>query len=270
MARYNKKRARELRHDAFRDATMSAFDRAGDKLEGKGRLILYALAAALALAVSFGLYSVWAGRQADAARRALGKAIETAEAQVAASPAPGASGVSFPTEKERAEKAVKEFQAVAANHGGQYRELARYFAAANLLIVDPARGASELEAISKSGNDDVAARAKFALAQAREAEGNYDAAASLYNDLAKEKHEAIAPDTISLRLATVYDKQGKKDEAADILFRTVEAARKAQGKDGKPVAQTAAAREAAEKLETLNPTRYAQLPPEPRTSDLPF
>ena len=42
------------------------------------------------------------------------------------------------------------------------------------------------------------------------------------------------------------------------------------GKDGKPVAQTAAAREAAQELETLNPTRYAQLPPEPRTSDLPF
>lgn len=270
MAQYNKKRARELRHDAFRDATMSAFDRAGDKLEGRGRIIIYALAAVLALAILAGLYSLWSGRRADEARRALGKAIEIAEAPVSPSPQPGASGVSFPTERERAEKAVKEFQSVADNYSGPYRDLARYFAATNLLSVDPARGASELEAISKSSNDDVASRAKFALAQSRESEGKYDAAATLYNELAKEKHEAIAPDTISLRLAAVYDKQGKKDEAADILFRVVETARKAQGKDGKPAPQTAAAREAAQKLETLNPTRYAQLPPEPRASDLPF
>ncbi len=249
---------------------MSAFDRAGDKLEGKGRTVIYALAAMLALVVLVGLYSLWAGRRADEARRALGKAIEIAEAPVSPSPLPGVAEVSFPTEKERAERAVKEFQSVAEKYGDPYRDLARYFAATNMLSVDPARGASELEAISKSGNDDIAARAKFALAQSREAEGKYDAAAALYNELAKEKHEAIAPDTISLRLAAVYDKQGKKDEAADILFRVVEAARKAQGRDGKPATQTAAARDAAQKLETLNPTRYAQLPPEPRASDLPF
>ncbi|MBA2645548.1 MAG: hypothetical protein H0U81_02000, partial [Pyrinomonadaceae bacterium] len=82
MAQYNKKRARELRHDAFRDATMSAFDRAGDKLEGRGRIIIYALAAVLALAILAGLYSLWSGRRADEARRALGKAIEIAEAPV--------------------------------------------------------------------------------------------------------------------------------------------------------------------------------------------
>lgn len=270
MARYNKKRARELKHDAFRDATMGAFDRLGDRLAGKGRTIIYAIAAVLALAVLAGLYSMWSGRKADEARRALGKAIEIAEAPVSPSPLPGATAPSFTTEKERAEKAAQEFQAVADKYGEPYRDLARYFAATNLLSVDPARGASELEAISKSGNNEVAARAKFALAQAREAEGKYDAAAALYSDLAKEKPEEITPDTINLRLAAVYDKQGKKDEAADILFRMVEAGRKAQGKDGKPVAQTAAVREAAQKLESVNPTRYAQLPPEPRSGDLPF
>ena len=168
MARYNKKRARELKHDAFRDATMGAFDRLGDKLAGKGRTIIYAIAALLALAVFAGLYSMWSGRKADEARRALGKAIEIAEAPVSPSPLPGATTPSFTTEKERAEKAAQEFQAVAEKYGEPYRDLARYFAATNMLSVDPARGASELEAISKSGNNEVSARAKFALAQARE------------------------------------------------------------------------------------------------------
>lgn len=270
MAKYSKKRARELKHDVFRDTTMNAFDRLGDRMEGQGRTIIYAISAVLALAILAGAYSWWSNRRADEARTALGKAIEVAQTPVSPSPAPGSTTPTFPTERERAERAVKEFQAVAAKYGDPYRELARYFAATNLLSVDPARGITELEVVSKSGNDEVAARAKFALAQAREADGKYDVAATLYNELANEKEAVISSDTVKLRLAAVYEKQGKKDEAADILFKLVEAARKAQGKDGKSLPQTVAARNAAQKLETLDPARYARLPPEPRSTDLPF
>jgi len=271
VAQISKKRARELKQDdKFKKATMHAFENVSNRLEGQGRTILYGIGALLAVAILAGIYSWWSGRRADEARLALGKAIEIAEAPVSPSPLPNAATLSFPTERERAEKAVKEFQSVAAKYGDPYRELARFFAAANLYDVDPARSVSELEALSKSGNDEVAARAKFALAQAREAGGQYDAAAALYNELIKDKDSIVAPDTINLRLASVYEKQGKRDEAADILFRMVDAARKTQGKDGKPAPQSAAAREAADKLESLNPTRYSQLPPEPRTSDLPF
>ncbi len=44
MARTTKKRAQQLKHDKFRDTTMGLIDRAGDRLEGRGRTILYALA----------------------------------------------------------------------------------------------------------------------------------------------------------------------------------------------------------------------------------
>jgi tetratricopeptide (TPR) repeat protein len=274
VARYSKtskKRARELKHDRFRDATISAFDRLGDRFAGKGRTILYAIAAVVALAALAGLWSWWSGRRADEARRALGQAIEISEAPVSASPPPGSTTPSFTNERERAEKAVKEFEQVAARYGDPYREIARYFMAVNLLTVDRNRGLSDLEAISKIDNRDVAARAKFALAQVKEADGQYDAAAALYRELGGEKEPVVSSDTVNLRLAAVYEKQGKKNEAADILFRLIEAARKAQGKDGKPAPQqSATAREAAQKLETLDPARYAQLPPEPRANELPF
>jgi hypothetical protein len=72
----------------------------------------------------------------------------------------------------------------------------------------------------------------------------------------------VTPETANLRLAKVYEKQGKKKEAADLLFNIVDAARKAKDSDNKALPQSTAAREAAEELQKLDPDRYAQLPPE--------
>jgi TolA-binding protein len=159
---------------------------------------------------------------------------------------------------------------VANKYGDPYRELARYFRAVQLLTVERKKGLDDLQSLSKSGDEDVAARAKFALAQAREADGQLDDAAALYNELLKDKESRIAPATLNLRLAAIYERQGKKDAASDILFRMIEEARKAKGKDGKPLPETASVREADSKLETLNPERYAQLPPKPAGSDFPL
>ena len=141
----------------------------------------------------------------------------------------------------------------------------RFMAATQLLAVERPRGIGELEKISQSGNKEIATRARFALAQAKEADAQYDAAASLYQELLKQNEPVIAADTLNLRLASVYEKQGKKAEASDILFRMVKAAREAKGADGKPAPQTEAVRQAGDKLETLDPQRFAQLPPETPT-----
>ena len=271
MARTTKKRARELKHDKFRDKTMETFDRLGTRLEGKGPVILYSIAGLIALAAAVGLYSWWSGRRADEASLALGRAIEIAEAPiVTGTPQPGQTGPTFPSERERAQKAVQEFEAVANKHGDPHRELARYFRAVQMLTVERKKGLDDLQGLTKSGDEDVAARAKFALAQAKEADGQLDDAATLYNELLKEKEPRVAPGTLNLRLASIYERQGKKDAAVDILFRMVEESRKAKGKDGKPLPETASVREADSKLETLNPERYAQLPPKPVASELPL
>ena len=272
MARYNKKRARELQHDRFRDTTLSIFDRLGDRLEGKGRTILYGIAGLVALIALAAIWSWYSARKTDEARRALGRAIEVASAPVSTTPpAPNSTELNFSTEKERAERAVKEFQAVAAKYGDPYREKARYFAAANLLTIDRVKGISELEALTKSSDKEVATLSKFALAQAKEEDAQYDAAAAIYAELAKQTDSIITPDVANLRLASVYEKQGKKKEAADLLFSIGEAARTAKDQDGKPRTTTTAERDALQKLEKLDPARFAQLPPEPPpTSSLPF
>lgn len=270
MARYSKKRAQELKHDAFRDKTMVAVDKLGNKLEGKGRTILYGLGVLVALLLLFWFWNARSNRKAQEAYQALGRAIEQSTAPVTPSPSPGATELSYATEKERAEHAVREFQAVAAKYGDPYREMAKYFIAANKLSLNRNEGLSELEALTKSGNDEVATMAKFALAQAREEDSQYDAAAALYSELAKKNSTVIPADTANLRLAAIYEKQGKKKEAADILFSIVEAARKAKDPEGKPMTQSAAAREAATKLEKLDAARFAQLPPEAPPADFPM
>jgi predicted negative regulator of RcsB-dependent stress response len=263
VARTTKKRAQQLKHDKFRDTTFDAYGRLSHRFEGKGRTLLYAVVGVVALVALLLAFNWWRERRADAARLALGQAIKIAEAPVSPTPQPGQTGPTFATERERAQKAVEAFQKVQNDYGSPYSELARYFAAASLLSVDRPKGLSELEALSKGGDGDVAARARFALAQAREADAQYDAAASLYQEFLKSPNGTVSPNAVKLRLAAVYEKQGKKDEAVNLLFQMVEAARNAKGKDGKPLPESTVTRTAADKLQELSPERYAQLPKEP-------
>ena len=262
MAKYKKKRARELQHDRFRDTTMSYLDRLGDLLAGRGRTILYGLGAVILAGLLIILFVKWNNRKNDEARQALGRAIDITKASVSPSPLPGSNEVTYSTEKERAERAIAEFEKVAAKYGDPYKSESLYFIASNRLVVDRPKGISELTALSSSSSGEVAALSKFALAQANESDGKYDDAARLYSELAKLNSATVTPETANLRLAKVYEKQGKKKEAADLLFNIVDAARKAKGSDNQSLPQSSAARDAAEELQKLDPDRYSQLPPE--------
>jgi tetratricopeptide (TPR) repeat protein len=262
VAKYNKKRVRELQHDRFRDTTMNLFDRLANSLEGKGRQILYGLGGVLVLAIIIVVFVRWNARKNDEAAQALGRAITLSISPVTPTPGLNTSGVSFTSEKERAQRAIDEFEKVAVKYGDPYRSEARYFIASNRLAVDRPKAIGELNELANNSQPEVAALAKFALAQTKESDAKYDEAAQMYVALAKLNSPAVTPETANLRLAKVYDKQGKKKEAADLLFSIVETARKAKGKDDKPIPSSSAAREAATELQKLDPARYAQLPPE--------
>lgn len=271
VAKYKKKRARELQHDKFRDTANTIFDRLGERLEGKGKAIVYGLVGLLLLAVIVGLWLRWSNRKADEARRALGRAIAIATAPVSTTtPAVEPTGPVFTSEQERAQRAVDEFQKVAAKYGDPYRTEARYFIATNLLYIDRDKAVNELSELTKSNLPEVATLSKFSLAQAKEAEGKLDEAARLYTELASQNSTVVTPETANLQLAEVYEKQGKKKEAADLLFNIVDAARNAKDKDGIPLPQSAAAAAAAEKLQKLDPDRYAKVAPPSPVGNSPF
>jgi hypothetical protein len=262
VAKYTKKRARELQHDRFRDTTMSFFDRLGEKLEGQGRIILYGLGGILIAAIVVIFFVKWNGRKNDEAREAMGRAITVATTPISSTQSPTATGPTFSSEQERAQRAADEFDKVAQKYGEPYHSQARYFAATNRLVLDRPKAESQLAELGNGKLGEVSALAKFALAQAREGDGKLDEAAQLYSDLVKLNNDAVTAETANLRLAKLYQKQGKTKEAADLLFSIVDASRKAKGKDELPLPPSSAAREAADELQKLDPARYAQLPPE--------
>ena len=261
MAKYKKKRARELKHDRFRDTTMTLLDRLGNRLEGKGRTILYALGGIILAGILIVFFLRWSGRKNDEARQALGRAIDISTATISSVATPdSAGGTVFSNEEQRAQRAIEEFQKVADKYGDPYQAEARYFIATNKLLLDRGKGIADLNELTNSSVPEVAALAKFALAQTKESDGKLDEAAQLYAALAAMNSAAITPDSANLRLAKVYEKQGKKKEATDLLFNIVDASRKAKGTDNLPLPTSAAAREAASSLQTLDPDRFAQLP----------
>ena len=271
MAKYKKKRARELQHDRFRDTTITFFDRLGDRLEGKGKAILYGIVGVLLLAVLVGFWVKWRGRKADEAHQALGRGISVSTAPVSLVPPAGpATGPSFTNERERAQKAIEEFEKVAAKYGEPYRSEALYFVATNRIYLDREKAISELAALTSSSNPEVAALSKFALAQTKVADSKFDEAAQLFSEIARLNGTVVTPDIANLHLAEVYEKQNKKKEATELLFSVVDASRKAKDSDGTSLSPSAAAREAAEKLQKLDPDRYAQLTPEAPGAEQPF
>ena len=109
MARTTKKqRAKQLKHDKFRDTTLNYADRVAHRFEGRGRTILYLIGAVVAAGILFFAYSWWSERRADAARLALGKAIEVSNAPVVTGPDPNRTGPTIPSELGRAQKTGEE------------------------------------------------------------------------------------------------------------------------------------------------------------------
>ncbi len=250
----------ERYQDTFQQNVGKKFENVGKSLEGQKRNILYGLGAVLVIATVIGIYFAWSSRTNAAAQAALAKAIETSEAPITNTPAPaGSTAKQFPTAKERSQAAIPEFQAVVENYGGDVADKAKFFIAVNQLNLDRAVGIAELEALA-GRSDEVGKMAKFALAQTRVDDGRLDDAAALYKELAAMADPIIPKDTINLELAKVYEKQGKKQEAVDLLFNMVKAASELKDLEGKPASLSPSAQAAKDKLKELDPEKAKEIP----------
>ncbi|MEQ1764447.1 MAG: hypothetical protein ABL984_15060 [Pyrinomonadaceae bacterium] len=249
--------------DEFQSTVGSKVEELGKSLEGQGRNILYGIGALVVLGILIWIFYAWSSRSDSAAQAALGKAIETSQSRISeTSPPAGTIGKTFKTEKERAEAAIAEFQAVVDNHGGAAGEKAKYFIAVNKMYVDRTAAVRELEGLAK-GSDEVGKLSKFALAQAYANDNKLDQAATLYTELDGTTDPIVAKESIKVALADIYEKQGKKQEAVNVLFDLVKAASEAKDLDGKAVPLSSTATTAKEKLTQLDPEKAKELPQQP-------
>lgn len=249
--------------DPFQQKVMPHIEAVGEKLEGKGRKVLYAVAALVVVSLIVWVFVERTRRTNAEAQTALGKAIETSQARISETgPMAGSTEKTFKTEKERAEAAIAEFQAIADKFGGAHAEKARYFIAVNRLTVDRPAGIQELEALV-TADSDVGKLAKFGLAQTRAADGRFDEAAALYEQLSAMDDPVIAKDSINFALAGVYEKLGRRNQAIDLYFNIAIAANSAKDMDGNPIRMTETATNARDKVKELDPERAKQLMGEP-------
>jgi len=256
--------------DPFQQKVGRSIEEAGKLLEGKGRNILYGLAAIVVLALIVGIVMTWSGRSNAQAQTALGKAIVTSQSAVTdQAPPAGSTERTFKTQRERAEAAIAEFEMVRNTYGGSVGEKAKYFIAVNRLTLDRQAGIAELEALAKTGGE-VGSLSKFALAQAKATDGVFDQAASLYQELAASSDPIVAKETINFELAKIYEKQGKKAEAVTALFDLVKAATEAKDRDGKAVPLSSTAQNAKTKLQELDAEKAKELPEPPPAAGSPF
>ena len=252
--------------DQFQQTVGAKVEDAGKKLEGQGRNILYGIGALVVLGIIVWIIYAWSGKSNAQAQAALGKAIDVAETRVSDQPVPaGSTEKVFKTEHERAEAAVAEFDKVAEKFGGDIGEKAKYFAASNRLSLDRTAAVTAFEELSKSSGD-VGKLSKFALAQTKAEDGKTDEAIALYQELAAMPDPIVSKDTVNFELAKLLEKQGKKQEAVDVLFTLVKAASEVKDQDGKAVPLSPTAENAKSKLKELDPEKAKEIPePAPET-----
>lgn len=245
--------------DRFQKTVGRGVEGFGKAIEGRGRTILYIIGALVVVGIIVFVIASWSRRSSSEAQTALGRAIEIAEARVTSVPMPaGSTEKTFKTEKDRADAAIAAFQKVVDMGSGAVAEKAKYFIAMNKLATDRAGAIADLEALSQ-GSSDTAYLAKFALAQIRTDDGQYDQAAKLYEELAGVDNPVLSKETINFNLAGVYQKQNKTKEAADLYYNIVKAASEAKNADGDPAPQTETARTAREKLTEIAPDRAKEI-----------
>lgn len=251
--------------DPFQSKVGHKIESVGKKFEGKGRTILYGVAAFVVLAMLIGIFYQWNRRSTGAAQSALAKAIEISQSRVTDAPPPaGSTEKTYKSEKERADAAIAAFQDVVNKFGGATGEIAKYFVAVNRLTTDRAAGILELEGLAK-GSSDVAKLAKFALAQTKAEDGKMDEAAALYQELAAMPDSVVAKDTVNFQLAKLFEKQGKKQEAVDLYYSIAKTASDAKDSDGKAIQMGETARDAKDKVTQLDPEKAKDIkeaPPE--------
>jgi len=245
--------------DPLQQQVVPRLEEVGKKLEGKGRTLLYGLGAVLLIVLAVVVVMRMTRSSSAAAQTALGKAIETSQAQISESGTPaGSTEKTFKTERERAEAAIGEFQAVVDKFGGDAANKAKYFIAVNRLYIDRPAAISELEALAAQDSP-VGRLAKFALAETRIADSNFDDAARLLQELINNPDNVIAKDTLNFELAKVYEKQEKRQEALDLYFNIAKTASEAKDAEGKAIRMSQTAMDAKKKVEEMDPERAKQI-----------
>lgn len=206
--------------------------RARDVIDTRGRdMATLAIVVIVAVAVAFG-YVAWRQSRDSKANTMLAAALAVAEAPVVTpvAPAPGSpmpvqQPGTFQTERARLEAALPRFQEAANRYPKTEAGIAaRYHAAGTLASLGRLAEAEShyQEVVDKAGSRIYGRTARLGLAQVQVAQGKYDPAIAIYQQLTTDTTSPIPVDGVLMELGRAYLKAGKKADAAHAFTRVVE------------------------------------------------
>jgi len=162
-------------------------------------------------------YMTWNTHQTALANMDLGKAMHTFAAQLrpAGTPADPLTP-SFTSIAERGKAAEKEFDAIAARYPHtKPGKIARYMAGtAAMQAGDTAAAESDLKTAADSGDQDIAALAKMALATLYRSQNRRGDAAKIYKELSDRPTTTVTKAAAQLALAEMYESSDPQEAAS--------------------------------------------------------
>jgi len=175
-------------------------------------------------------YFVWRERVQTRAHALLADAVAVQTARVgpppaAGTPAANAGGLSFPTERERAQSALTKLKVAAdaypSTDAGLY---ARYQQAATYMTLGQPKEAAETyqQVIDRAGNKIYGQMARLGLAEAQARAGQYDQAITTFKELSLRKDGPLPVDGILMQLGRAQLEAGKRADAQQTFNRLVE------------------------------------------------
>jgi predicted negative regulator of RcsB-dependent stress response len=202
---------RQLKEDKFAATAQGAVHWASDHRKN----VILAITAVLVIALAVIGFLVWNNRQTERANIALGKAERTFIG-------PLRTPQSFSSIAERGKQAEKEFKSVADSFPyTKPGKIARYMeGAAAMQAGETATAEKLLKSVADSGDKDLAALAKLALASLYISSNRQGEAAKMYKDLADHPSPDVSKAQAQLSLAEMYEATDPKQAAA--LYQQIE------------------------------------------------
>jgi TolA-binding protein len=197
----------QLKQDAFSRATLEAAEKTANwSVEHRTLLIVSGIVIAAALAIGFGGWFYFE-QQNQKAGLNLTQAVRTMNTPLRPAGTPEQPDYpSFTSAKERSETAQKQLQVIVDKYPHTHAsDFARYLlgvTASNLGNTSAAE--SDFKAVASTGNRDVAALAKFALASLYADNNRSKDAVALYQELINKPTVTVSKVTAQLQLAAAY------------------------------------------------------------------
>jgi TolA-binding protein len=214
---------RHLKENELRHVAREALDRFE---EHRGQTMTVVIVVAVLGVLTAG-YFAWRERVQTRADSLLAEAVKVQVARVGPPPAAGqpATGLSFPTERERAQSALTKFKVAADTYPSTDAGLyARYQQAATYMTLGQPKEAAAAyqQVIDGAGSKIYGEMAKLGLAEAQARSGQYDQAINAFKELSLRKDGPLPVDGILMQLGRTYLDAGKRAEAQQTFNRLVE------------------------------------------------